>query len=325
MRVPLAFGCVVVACGDNARPCDYDETDDVANASTAEPTALSVDGPGLHVCGALDSGHYDPLLGAIDDDAYRITVTTPSPVLVQIFGEDGVELLGDIVVRFFDTAANPRLVGQGRFDPALAGHGAFVIALAPGVYDMRVTARATGDLSAPLPYRIRLSAMPACDAITSPVDYTEAHDGDTGTGNDAVDVDFSRDPSFTPTPVSTPEPTGLEIGAGEHYLVAGDAGAGPHADEYADRDTYELATGDATNELAIRLDWDGDAADLDYIVFEAGATTPVVTSNLASTTTRELAMFAVRPRTTYWLWVGGFRGSAATAYRATVCGSHFYY
>jgi hypothetical protein len=36
-------------------------------------------------------------------------------------------------------------------------------------------------------------------------------------------------------------------------------------------------------------------------------------------------MFAVKPSTKYWLWVGDFTGSTATSYRATVCGNHFFY
>ena len=98
-----------------------------------------------------------------------------------------------------------------------------------------------------------------------------------------------------------------------------------HADEYLDRDTFAFATGDDANELAIRLDWHGATSDLDYIVFEGGSMTPVVTSNITSTSQRELAMFAVKPRTTYWLWIGGYRGSTATDYAATVCVNHFYY
>ena len=94
---------------------------------------------------------------------------------------------------------------------------------------------------------------------------------------------------------------------------------------YQDEDTYELTTDADTNELAVRLDWDGGTADLDYVVFESDAQKPLVTSNLAALNGGELAMFAVKPSTKYWLWIGGVKGSMATAYRATVCGSHFFY
>ena len=55
----------------------------------------------------------------------------------------------------------------------------------------------------------------------------------------------------------SPESTGLSIEAGQHYLVTGTSVATSHADEYLDRDTFDIATDDSTNELAIRLDWDG--------------------------------------------------------------------
>jgi len=319
---------LLVACGDNALPCDYAEHDDVGNGTTAEASNVTAGDHAVRLCGAIDSGSGDPLLGSIDDDSYRVSVATPGPMLVNIYGADGVELLDEMSVRFFDTAANPRLLGEGHFDPALAGHGAFIITLDAGDYDLVVSARAHGTLSVPLDYRIRLAPMPACDAVTAPTDYTEAKDADANgnTGNDVVDVDFSASPSFTmSTTASVPEPTGLAIAAGEHYLIEGGASADARADEYLDRDTYELTTDDTTNELAIRLDWDSDGTDLDYILFEKDVMTPVVTANTTSTTRRELAMFAVKPSTTYWLWIGDFKGSQPSVYHATVCGNHFFF
>lgn len=318
----------LIACGDNASPCDYTELDDVGNSTTSELSNITVGDHAVRLCGAIDNGSGDPLLGTVDDDGYRVTVATPGPMLVNIYGADGVEVFDEVIVRFFDTAANPRLVGQGRFDPALAGHGAFIISLDAGDYDLVVSARTAVALTYPLDYRIRLAPMPACDAVTSPVDYTEAKDADTNgnTGNDVVDVDFSASPSFTmSTTVSVPEPTGLAIAAGEHYLIAGGASADAGADEYLDRDTYEITTDDTTNELAIRLDWDSDGTDLDYILFEKDVMTPVATANTTSTTRRELAMFAVKPSTTYWLWIGDFKGSLPSVYHATVCGNHYFF
>ena len=108
-------------------------------------------------------------------------------------------------------------------------------------------------------------------------------------------------------------------------MIAGSAGATPAAIEYLDRDTYAFTTDDTTNELAVRLDWQGSASDLDYIVFEGDSLTPVVASNTTSTTSGELAEFGVMPSSTYWLWIGAFQGSTATPYTATVCGQHFFY
>ncbi len=316
----------VVACGDNAKPCDYVETDDTGNATTSETTNLTIDDHGVHVCGAIDSGHFVGVVDQLDQDSYRVTVATAGPMLVQIFGGDGVTLFSDMSVRLFDTAANPTLLAEGLYVPTLADHGAFLVTLAPGDYDLIVSAHAPGELSAPVPYRIRLSPMPACDALTN-TDYTEAHDGDSSTGNDMVDINFTQDPSFTATASTTdaPESTGLAIGAGQSYLIAGASTNTPNTDQYLDRDTFDLATDDTANELAIRLDWDSTSSDLDYVVFEASTLTPVAISNVTSTSVHELATFAVQPSTHYWLWVGGFKGGTPTPYRATTCGGHFFY
>jgi hypothetical protein len=292
---------------------------------TSEDTGLTID-HARHVCGSIDNNHYDSLQHAIDDDRYRITIATGGPMLIQILGGSGIELLQDVIVRFFDTANNPRLLAEGHYDPALADHGAFLVTLDPGTYDMVVIARATGDLSSPLAYRLRLSPMPACAALTTPIDYTEAKDGSADTANDTIEVNFSHDPSFTPAMASQPEVTKLTLDSGERYLIAGSASdVASHADEYLDRDTYEVTTGDEANELAIRLDWAGDTSDLDYIVFEGDSMKPIVTSNITSVSQHELAMFAVKPSTKYWMWVGGYQGSTATDYRATVCVNHFFY
>src|SRR6185437_1418297 len=153
---------------------------------------------------------------------------------------------------------------------------------------------------------------PACAALSSPND-SEASDATNG----AIAVDFTQDPSLTMIAGDTPENTGIGVHAGNSYMIAGSAGSTPGSDEYLDRDTYSFTTDDTTNELAIRLDWQGSASDLDYIVFEGDSLTPVIASNTTSTTEGELAEFGVMPNATYWLWVGAFQGSTATPYTAT--------
>jgi hypothetical protein len=275
----------------------------------------------IHLCGAIDSNHFDAQLGVVDDDLYRVTFTTSDLVLVEIQGDTDIEILRDVVVRFFDTAVNPRLLAEAHYIPTQAGHGAFVVRLPAGVYDMAITGRASGDLSGPIAYRVRMSRMPECNGITDPVDHAETSEAT----NSGIDVDFTADPSFTAATASTPEPTGIDVTPGDKFLVTGMATADDHTPMYQDEDTYELTTDADTNELAVRLDWDGGTADLDYVVFESDAQKPLVTSNLAALNGGELAMFAVKPSTKYWLWIGGVKGSMATAYRATVCGSHFFY
>jgi hypothetical protein len=99
-----------------------------------------------------------------------------------------------------------------------------------------------------------------------------------------------------------------------------------HGDEYLDRDTFELTTGERTNELALRLHSGSTTADLDFVVFDEALMKPVVISNLTSATTLEVATFAVRPSTKYLVWVGAFKTSTGPTaeFTATICGSHFF-
>jgi hypothetical protein len=278
----------------------------------------------------LDPGHFDPALHTVDEDRFRIAVVTERPLLVQILGAPDAVLLNDLSVRLFDTAVNPRLVAEGHYDPRdprLGDHGAFLASVAPGDYDVVVSARADSAIAGgSIAYRIRLSPAPACDEPDSPDDYHESHDGSGNTSNDMVDVAYGQDPQFTATAADddAPEPTGFTFGAGDHHSLIGVSDVTAHADDYLDRDTFELATGDTTNELQVRVDWGLEQADLDFIVFEAATLTPIAISNVASTSQHELAMFAVRPATKYWLWIGNFMGSQATAYRAAACASHFF-
>ncbi len=312
------------ACGDNSSPCDYTESADATNDVTAEPTGLTLGGPAQHVCGAFESGHFTSPIASADDDRYRVTVADSSPILVDVLAGDGIAVLDGVTLRFFDLASHPTLVGQATYHPALAGHGAFAISLPPGDYDLVVSADAPGELQGdPIEYRLRFAAMPACDATTDPASYTERDD--TAGANDTVAVDFTKDPSFAAMTGSQPEPTSIAVAAGHSYSIAGAIDDQARADQYLDRDTYEITTDDASNELAVRLDWSSTTSDLDYLVFEADTMVPVVASNTSSPTGPELAMFAVKPSTKYWLWVGGFQGSTATDYRATVCGNHFFY
>lgn len=312
----------VAACGDNASPCDYTETSDSTNDTMSEMTNLTVSDHQEHVCGQFNGGHHDDLLGIVDIDTYRIDIETPTPTptLVEIIGGDGVDQLHDIAIQFLTTGTQPALAGVGHYDPALSDHGAYVVTLTPGLYDMQVILYDSGDLSGPIDYRVRLAPMPACDALTN-ANYTEASDATNG----VVSVDYTKDPSFTMIAGNTPEASNVSVDAGDSDMIAGSAGATATSDLYLDRDTYAISTTENTNELAVRLDWDGTTSDLDFIVFEENSVTPVVASNTTSDMEGELAVFGVKPSTTYWLWIGAFMGSTATNYRATVCGQHFFY
>ena len=310
------------ACGDNASPCDYTEAADATNDTTAETTGLSVGTGASHICGAFDQLHFTSTTQSADDDRYRITVTVATPLLIDVFVGDGVEILTGVTVRFFDTSPLPVLLAEAK--PSITDHGAFIVTLPPGDYDMAIVGDAIGELQGdPIQYRVRMSPMPACDATTGAANYTEKND--VGGANDTVAVDFTKDPSFTAMASTSPEATSLSIDPGNSAAIAGAIDTNARSDQYLDRDTYEITTGEDSNELAVRLEWDGAASDLDYLVFEASTMSPVVASNLSSNSGPELQMFAVKPSTKYWLWVGGFQGSMATNYRATVCANRWFY
>ena len=312
---------LVAACGgDDGPSCDYTEAADLTNASMAEVTSLVVGKDAHMVCGTFSPDGANSALMVADDDRYRLSVIGSTPLLGELDVGVGLELLTGVTVRIFDTAASPRIVTE--ITPTFAGElGAFLVTLDPGDYDVVVEARSPGAIvGGSIDYKLRFSPMPACEAATGAANYTEANDG----GNDMVAVDYTKDPQFSLISLSTPEPTKLTLG-GDHVSISGTSGAAALADQYLDRDTYEVTTGDDTHELAVRLTWDGTASDLDYLVFEGTtALAPIAASNLASDTGPELAMFAVKPKTKYWLWIGNVVGSAATTYRATVCGKGQY-
>jgi hypothetical protein len=328
-RVRLLVSVLLLAaCGDNGDPCDYHEADDTGNASSAEPTSITVGERARSVCGAIDGGHYDPVRHAVDSDAFRVTVAGSGELLVELSGDE-LGVLDEVSVRLFDTAPEPTLLAEGALAPAFADRAAFVAHVSPGDVDVVVEARAGGDLQGTLDYRVRLANDPslACPAQQGNPRYVEARDGSDDTGNDVALVDFAQSPSFTPDPSSAPEPTDFPITAGYAYRISGVAGPGGRGDAYLDRDTYAIATDDTTNELAIRLDWPDNTVDLDYILFQPDTLAPIAVAARASTSDHEFAVVAVQPSTTYWLWVGRYakpQGGPAADYDVTVCGRYAY-
>ncbi len=324
----LLVAAVAVGCGDNEPLCDYHEASDLTNDRTAEATGLATGGAPIGLCGSIDNGHFEPAISTVDVDAFQVAVGGSGDLAVELVGGDGVELLADFSVSIFTDDPNPTLVAAGRFNTTLADHGAFDTQLTPGNYRVVVTALARGDLSGAIGYRVALVPDPVarCPAATH-VDYTESLDGDDSTGNDVVEVDFTKTPPFTSV-AGTPEPTRLSIDDLASYRISGDSletlATQVHTDEYLDRDTYAIVTGARTNELTLRVDWSDTAADLDFVVFEAATLAPLVVSNVTSDTGPELAVVAVKPATKYFVWVGSFMGSSgATPYDITICGAHF--
>jgi hypothetical protein len=314
--VILALACA--ACGDGANPCDHTELDDVGDGSAAEATMLRVGKTTRTICGSIEGGHYDPVEHIVDTDRYRITVEGTGLLSVEIDPLEGADQLMSFGVKIFDTATNPTLLADARVDFAY-DHGAFATALPPGDYDLVVAAGTGGDIAmGSVDYRVRMVADPAkaCAALTK-ASYTEKDEA----GNGAVTVDYSKTP-FAVAGTGTAEATKITLSAGHHYMFAGTAQAGAAQGQYVDTDVFAVKTAKNTDELTVRLDWD-PLADLDYLVVEADTFTPAGVSVLTSIGEDELATFAVKPDTSYLLFVGEFMGSTTPApYGLTVCASH---
>jgi hypothetical protein len=318
VRFLAILALVCAACGDDGDRCDYTEVDDVADGTASETTMLTVGKTTKTVCGRVEGGHYDSIEHVVDQDRYRITVEDPGLMSVQIDPLEGGDMLGSFGVQIFDLGTNPTLLADSQVDFAY-DHGAFATELPPGDYDLVVGAHTPADIvSGYVDYRVRMvgDIAKACPALDK-ASYTEADEA----GNAAVTVDYSKTP-IAVAGAGTAEETKITLASGHHYMFAGTAQAGAMQGEYVDGDVFAVKTAKNTDELTVRLDWD-DVADLDYLVVEADTFVPAGVSVLTSTGQDELATFAVKPDTSYLIFVGEFMGSSAAAsYGLTVCASH---
>jgi hypothetical protein len=325
-----AVFCFAACGGDDAPPgvtpspsCDFNEAADMTNDATAEMTNFTDVGMnGKTICGKIDSGHFDGNQ-TIDSDSYTITVSG-APILVHFAGDSGAAMLPDFNVRIFDTANT--LMFDRSLDSTVADHVAALTNLPPAAYTVVVTASGTADITASVSYKVQfLPDDPMrCPTSTAAADYTESNDGADNTGNDAISVDFSKDPSFATMP-GMPEATGLKIAPTTKAHIAGSSGAATAADAYLDRDSYSFTTGDSANEMSIRVNWMGTTADLDYLLFEDGQLTPTEEAETADTSGTEFDTFALKADTKYTLWVGATKASTGLplAYDVSICGSGF--
>jgi hypothetical protein len=309
---------LVAACGDNSSPCDHRETDDVADGSAAETTGLTFGGGAQTVCGSVEGGHYDTAEKIVDVDRYRVAVGGTGELSVDLQPLDGADVLASLSVRLFDTAKNPRLYADQRWDKAY-DHAAFDTEVPPGDYDLVVVAGAAGDImGGTIDYRVRVTADPSkqCGALTHAT-YSERDDA----GNDPLVVDYAT-PHMITAGNGTAEATGVTLSPGHHYMFGGVAAPAAMKGDYTDGDGFAVTTADDTDELTVRLDWDAQV-DLDYLVVEADTLTPAALSVITGTSEHELATFAVKPNTRYLAWVGAFKGwTGSVPYGLTVCADH---
>ena len=308
----------LAACGDNSSPCDHTEVDDTADGSSAETTNLTLGGAAKTVCGQVQGGHFDAGNKIVDIDRYHVSVAGTGELEVELDPLDNAQVLSSIDVRLFDSAKNPRLYADQSWNPAY-DHAAFDTEVPPGDYDLWVVAGAAGDISGgTVPYRVRVAANPSkqCAALTH-ASYTEKDTSD----NSAIAVDYTKTPQVA-AGTGTAESTDLTLSPGHHYMISGVAAPATLQGDYTDGDGFVVTTADDTDELTVRLDWEG-AVDIDYVVVEADTLMPAGLSVITSTSEHELATFAVKPSTRYIAWVGAFRGWSGTVpYGLTVCADH---
>lgn len=308
---PLADGAV-----SDALPGDcYQEQAELANDETPEGTGLVVGSVGTTICGVVAIDHSG---GAkLDVDRYLVTVVTPVPVTVRL-SAPGAAVLERLELELDGPGPGTiraRVVG---------GLGVAIAQLGPGAHTIAVLP--TGLSPAPIPYKI--ASEPDQPALRCPIgaaapDYREVDE--TGAGhraNDMVAVHGAPLASMaTASTADHAEDTQRAVSAVGRVVLAGSsADVASDGDDYHDRDTFALYTGQTTNFLEVRAAWAG-AADLDVLVFEAEQADDPLGAPVA-TVSGDLVVTAVKPATLYWIWVGGSTRSAAlpAAYQLAVCG-----
>jgi hypothetical protein len=305
--------------------CDWGELADATNdwnTGTPEQTNLVFDGSKpLVICGKIDNGHFDMNEQRIDVDAYFFTVAN----------EGDIEL---IVTPGADTSAIESVAGYVSDQNSLYAtavvfdHGIASTHLQPGNYELDMEAYSATNAAAAIDYKLKVVAdMPLtrCPKVTAAASYTEANDGAGNVGNDVFSIVYTPSYMVTETPANDlPENTNITVAGDTKYRITGTHALVDGTDEYMDRDAYKITTGATTNQLAIRLNWPGTTADLDYILFNESQTSDVGGGTSIGNEEDEFATFAVKPNTTYWLWVGMYDGSTApVTYDVSVCGENF--
>lgn len=305
--------------------CDYTEMADATNAmlAGAESTGLSTGTTALTICGAINNGHFNTSLEVVDGDFFELTVPTESDLIVHVLG-NGIETPEEVLMQINQ---------QGQFDffgfgSREGNHATIATHLMPGDYTIAVGAVNPTDLASNINYQIRVSLdTPATRCPTTTGTATHAEGTDNG-ANDVVSFDSARNPEsqLTTSTTDSPEATGIAAAPGTSYLVTGSLADVAAIDDYMDRDTFMFTTGTTTDQLTVRLNWPATDADLDFRVYPASTTDPLsIVGGLDNADAEdELETFAVKPNSTYWLWVAAEDGSSApAAFSATICGETF--
>lgn len=347
MRFACSVLAVLIGCGGDKAPadpdappipidaapdadlpsgCDFAEQRDLTNDDVPPATGVP-EQTGLTfvtrsvVCGTLDAAHFDGDI-TVDIDGYVIDVGAESDVLIRLHGPgaEAIELVG---VDIYAGAGFDQLVATNTY---YGDHAVTAVRLQAGKYELVAFALAGAAIATSIPYTLEVIAdTPAarCSEVTTG-GYAEAIDGATNAGNDMVRIPSGAAPALTASAADNPEPTQLVLIPGTNTRVTGSAGAAVMPDQYEDKDTFLVATGPATNELAVQLDWPSTTANLDYLLFEANSASPVIRA-ISTTQHPEVTTFSVKPNTSYWLLVGAKVGATAlpATYTASLCGATY--
>jgi hypothetical protein len=343
--VRLAVVLALAACGSDRAPvtdapqpidlpadvalppgCDAIELGDLLNDfnlsnGAPEVTGLALGATPATICGRIDADHYDATGMVVDVDAYEVTVPSRAQVLVTLAGT-GADALANVAVQILDTQNSPIESAT-----LLGTHAAVATVLAAGTYRVVVVATNAAAIAAPIDYKLQIvpdDPAARCAAVTTAAAYTEANDGPQSNRNDVVEITY--DPlAFALTAVATddPEPTGITTAADTPVRITGTSANVDAPDDFKDRDAYLVTTG-THDQLAVRVDWTGDA-DFDVFVFPETTATPIGRATTVGKTAPEQATFAVLPGTRYWIWVGSYDSSAGlpVSYDLTLCPTTF--
>lgn len=336
--------------------CDYAEQNDSGNSTgnTPEATQLNVTGKTV-LCGKLNNGHFQAPTppatdGVIDLDFYTLDLAADSDVFVSLTGTGLDTPAAGSEVDYLIGQPDPMTM-RLRFDlgGALYGdHVAGATHLAAGTYYVVVGNFGTADAASSFDYKatIKVEPTPVCPAGAGNPTFAEAADGASSTGNDVINITTSS--SGTPPTMSTAytltavpndvaEASGITLAAGSSTKLTGTSSAQNvvTTDDYYDGDTYEFTTGATTNQMRVRMNWPATApvADIDLFLFEkpAGSAALGRPVGLAATADpEEYNAFSLKPNTTYWIYVGGYKNTTTPAadgfprtYTVQMCGETF--
>jgi hypothetical protein len=319
--------------------CNYTEQHDSTNDFNVND---GIEQTGIHfkpgdtrtICGNVNNGQFgsDGVAGTIDVDNYGITLDADSDVLVTLtpppnMSSTPLGLISSVeLIAFSDQTQETVQVGYFETD-----HAVYSAHLPAGNYELAVDVTDNQDISTTLPYEMRISTddpTMRCTQLTGSAAYTEANDGANNTANNVVDID-STGITLLGSPNNAPENTGIGVLDAQTYLFDGVSANEAKVGDYFDMDTYSFQSGANTNQLSIRLDWATAGVDLDYYLFPATHTLPILTSAAESATVLdEFGTSAVTPNTQYWISVGAAAadttvGDLPASYGITVCGEHF--